>query len=304
MSDATATRAGFVALIGAPNAGKSTLLNALVGAKVSIVSPKVQTTRFRVLGIALEGAAQIVFVDTPGLFEPRKRLDRAMVAAAWQGAADADLVVLVVDAHRNRPGIDPDTAAILEKLGAAGRQAILALNKVDLVPPPVLLPMTERFLATGRVGDVFMVAAESGDGVADLRRRVGELLPAGPHLFPADQLSDLPDRLLAAEIVREQLFRQLAQELPYAATVETEAWTEREDGAVRIDATIFVERDGQKAIVLGKGGARIKAIGAAARRELEALFERRVHLFLHVKVRGGWQDDPERYRAIGLEFEP
>ena len=302
MSDATATRAGFVALIGAPNAGKSTLLNALVGAKVSIVSPKVQTTRFRVLGIALEGAAQIVFVDTPGLFEPRKRLDRAMVAAAWQGAADADLVVLVVDAHRNRPGIDPDTAAILEKLGAAGRQAILALNKVDLVPPPVLLPMTERFLATGRVGDVFMVAAESGDGVADLRRRVGELLPAGPHLFPADQLSDLPDRLLAAEIVREQLFRQLAQELPYAATVETEAWTEREDGAVRIDATIFVERDGQKAIVLGKGGATIKELGSSARTEMEALFGHKVHLFLHVKVRENWADDPAHYREMGLEI--
>ena len=303
MSDAAETRAGFVALVGAPNAGKSTLLNALVGAKVSIVSPKVQTTRFRVLGIAMEGPAQIVFVDTPGIFAPRKRLDRAMVSAAWQGAAEADLVVLVVDAHRNRPGIDPDTGAILDRLGAAGRRAILALNKVDLVKPPELLPMTRRFLDTGRVDDVFMVAAESGDGVGDLKRRVAGLLPAGPHLFPEDQLSDQPDRLLAAEIVREQLFRQLEQELPYAATVETEAWQEREDGSVRIDAVVFVERDGQKAIVLGKGGARIKAIGAAARAELERLFERRVHLFLHVKVRGGWQDDPERYRAMGLEWE-
>jgi GTP-binding protein Era len=303
MSDAAETRAGFVALVGAPNAGKSTLLNALVGAKVSIVSPKVQTTRFRVLGIALEGAAQIVFVDTPGIFAPRKRLDRAMVAAAWQGADDADLAVLVVDAHRNRPGIDPDTEAILARLAGAGRRAVLALNKIDLVKPPELLPMTQRFLDAGPVSEVFMIAAETGDGVADLKRHVAAALPEGPHLFPDDQLSDLPDRLLAAEIVREQLFRQLEQELPYASTVETEAWQERDDGSVRIDAVVFVERDGQKAIVLGKGGARIKAIGAAARRELETLFERRVHLFLHVKVRGGWQDDPERYRALGLDWE-
>mgnify|MGYP001195388763 CR=1 FL=1 len=304
----TDTRAGFVALIGAPNSGKSTLLNALVGAKVSIVSKKVQTTRTRVLGIALEGAAQIVFVDTPGIFAPKKRLDRAMVAAAWQGAEDADLVALLVDAHANVRATDRETEAIVAKLAesgrkAAGRQAVLVLNKVDLVNPPQLLGLAERLNRGGLFTDTFMVSALTGDGVGDLRRHFAKAMPEGPWLYPEDQISDMPDRLLAAELVREQLFEQLHQELPYALTVETEAWEERKDGSVKIDCTIFVERESQRAIVLGKGGERIKAVGAAARKELEALFERRVHLFLFVKVRGKWQDDPERYRAMGLEWE-
>ena len=304
----TDTSAGFVALIGAPNSGKSTLLNALVGAKVSIVSRKVQTTRARVLGIAIEGAAQIVFVDTPGIFAPRKRLDRAMVAAAWQGAEDADLVALLVDAHQNVRANDRETEAIVAKLAgsgrkAAGRKAVLVLNKVDLVNPPQLLGLAERLNRTGVFTDIFMISALTGDGVGDLRRHFAKAMPPGPWLYPEDQISDMPDRLLAAELVREQLFEQLHQELPYALTVETEAWEERQDGSVKIDATIFVERDSQRAIVLGKGGERIKAVGAAARKELEGLFERRVHLFLFVKVREKWQDDPERYRAMGLEWE-
>jgi GTP-binding protein Era len=304
----TDTSAGFVALIGAPNSGKSTLLNALVGAKVSIVSRKVQTTRARVLGIAIEGAAQIVFVDTPGIFAPRKRLDRAMVAAAWQGAEDADLVALLVDAHQNVRANDRETEAIVAKLAesgrkAAGRKAVLVLNKVDLVNPPQLLGLAERLNRTGVFSDIFMISALTGDGVGDLRRHFAKAMPPGPWLYPEDQISDMPDRLLAAELVREQLFENLHQELPYALTVETEAWEERKDGSVKIDATIFVERDSQRAIVLGKGGERIKAVGAAARKELEVLFERRVHLFLFVKVRGKWQDDPERYRAMGLEWE-
>jgi GTP-binding protein Era len=297
-----------VALIGAPNSGKSTLLNALVGAKVSIVSRKVQTTRARVLGIAIEGAAQIVFVDTPGIFAPRKRLDRAMVAAAWQGAEDADLVALLVDAHQNVRATDRETEAIVAKLAesgrkAAGGKAVLVLNKVDLVNPPQLLGLAERLNRTGVFTDIFMISALTGDGVGDLRRHFAKEMPEGPWLYPEDQISDMPDRLLAAEIVREQLFEQLHQELPYALTVETEAWDERKDGSVKIDATIFVERESQRAIVLGKGGERIKMVGAAARKELEALFERRVHLFLFVKVREKWQDDPERYRAMGLEWE-
>jgi GTP-binding protein Era len=295
--------AGFVALIGAPNSGKSTLLNALVGAKVSIVSRKVQTTRARVLGIAIEGPAQIVFVDTPGIFAPRKRLDRAMVAAAWQGAEDADLVALLVDAHANVRASDPDTEAILGKLQVSGRKAVLVLNKVDLVNPPQLLGLAERLNRAGVFTDTFMISALTGDGVGDLRRHFAKAMPAGPWLYPEDQISDMPDRLLAAELVREQLFENLHQELPYALTVETEAWEERKDGSVKIDATIFVQRDSQRAIVLGKGGERIKTVGAAARKELEALFERRVHLFLFVKVREKWQDDPERYRAMGLEWE-
>ncbi len=302
------TSAGFVALIGAPNSGKSTLLNALVGAKVSIVSRKVQTTRARVLGIAIEGRAQIVFVDTPGIFAPRKRLDRAMVAAAWQGADDADLVALLVDAHACARALDDDTLAIVARLAesgrkAAGQKAVLVLNKVDLVNPPQLLGLAQRLNAEGLFSDTFMISALTGDGVGDLRAHFAKAMPSGPWLFPVDQISDMPDRLLAAELVREQLFEQLHQELPYALTVETEAWEERNDGSVKIDATIFVQRDSQRAIVLGKGGERIKTVGAAARKELEALFERRVHLFLFVKVREKWQDDPERYRAMGLEWE-
>ena len=299
----TETRAGFVALIGAPNSGKSTLLNALVGAKVSIVSRKVQTTRARVLGIAIEGAAQIAFVDTPGIFAPRKRLDRAMVAAAWQGVEDADLVALLVDAHAGARSTDAETEAILAKLAESKRKAVLVLNKVDLVNPPQLLGLAERLNRSGSFTDTFMVSALTGDGVGDLRRHFAKAMPEGPWLYPEDQISDMPDRLLAAELVREQLFETLHQELPYALTVETEAWEERNDGSVKIDCTIFVERDSQRAIVLGKGGERIKAAGAAARKELEALFERRVHLFLFVKVRDKWQDDPERYRAMGLEWE-
>lgn len=299
----TDTSAGFVALIGAPNAGKSTLLNALVGAKVSIVSKKAQTTRARVLGIAIEGGAQIVFVDTPGIFAPRKRLDRAMVAAAWRGAEDADLLALLVDAHACARAIDDDTRAIVAKLKDGRRKAVLILNKVDLVNPPQLLGLAAALNREGVFNDTFMISALTGDGVGDVRRHFAKAMPPGPWLFPEDQISDMPDRLLAAEIVREQLFEQLHQELPYALTVETEGWEERKDGSVKIDATIFVQRESQRAIALGAKGERIKAIGAAARKELEALFERRVHLFLFVKVREKWQDDPERYRAMGLEWE-
>jgi GTP-binding protein Era len=263
----------------------------------------VQTTRARVLGIAIEGGAQLVFVDTPGIFAPRKRLDRAMVAAAWQGVDDADLVALLVDAHANVRATGRETEAILARLETSRRKAVLVLNKVDLVNPPQLLGLAERLNRTGLFADTFMVSALSGDGVGDLRRHFAKAMPLGPWLYPEDQISDMPDRLLAAELVREQLFENLHQELPYALTVETEAWEERNDGSVKIDCTIFVQRDSQRAIVLGKGGERIKAAGAAARKELEALFERRVHLFLFVKVRDKWQDDPERYRAMGLEWE-
>jgi GTP-binding protein Era len=301
----TETKAGYVALIGATNSGKSTLLNSLVGAKVSIVSRKVQTTRARILGIVIVGAAQIVFVDTPGIFAPRKRLDRAMLSAAWQGAEEADLVALIVDAadatRPDGPGAAVET--ILQRLEGAGRKAILVLNKVDLVDPPQLLVAAAALNRTNLFTDTFMVSALTGDGVADLRAHFARAMPLGPWLFPQDQLTDMPDRLLAAEIVREQLFDRLHQELPYALTVETEGWEERKDGSVKIDATIFVQRESQRAIALGKAGERIKLIGAAARKELEALFERRVHLFLFVKVRENWQDDPERYRAIGLEWE-
>ena len=299
----TETSAGFVALIGAPNSGKSTLLNALVGAKVSIASRKVQTTRARVLGIAIVGKAQIIFVDTPGIFAPRKRLDRAMVAAAWQGAEDADLIALLVDAHACARTLDRDTAAIVAKLKESGRKAVLILNKVDLVNPPQLLGLADRLNREGVFTDTFMISALTGDGVADVRGHFATAMPAGPWLYPEDQISDMPDRLLAAELVREQLFEQLHQELPYALTVETEGWEERQDGSVKIDATIYVQRESQRAIVLGKAGERIKTVGAGARKELEALFERRVHLFLFVKVREKWQDDPERYRAMGLEWE-
>ncbi len=296
--EASETRCGFVALIGAPNAGKSTLMNNLVGAKVTIVSPKVQTTRTRVLGIVILGASQIVFVDTPGIFAPRRRLDRAMVAAAWQGAADADRVVLLVDAKR---GIDADTQAILDGLSKNKRIAILALNKVDLVKPHELLALTEVLNATGLFSEVFMISALTGDGVPDLAAHLADSLPAGPWLFPEDQISDMPMRLLAAEITREQLFRQLHQELPYALTVETEDWEERRDGSVRIAQVVYVQRDNQKAIVLGKGGQKVKAVGTAARTELEHLLERRVHLNIFVKVRQNWADDPDRYRDWGLD---
>lgn len=292
-------RCGFVAVLGAPNVGKSTLINQIVGAKVSIVSPKVQTTRTRVLGIHIEGTSQIVFIDTPGIFQPRRRLDRAMVAAAWSGAEDADAVLLLVDAAK---GLDANTRAIVERLKSAGRPAILVLNKVDLAKKPALLRFASELNAGGTFTDTFMVSALTGDGVADLVTHLAGRMAEGPWHFPEDQISDMPQRLLAAEITREQLYRQLHEELPYAATVETESWEERRDGSVKIDQVVFVERESQRAIVLGKGGRRIRTLGEAARIELEAIFERRVHLFLFVKVREAWGDDPERYRDWGLDF--
>lgn len=292
-------RAGFVAIVGAPNVGKSTLLNRLVGAKVSIVSPKVQTTRTRVLGICIEGPAQIIFIDTPGIFQPRRRLDRAMVAAAWSGTADADDVLLLVDASR---GLDRNTAAIVKKLKRAERKVILAINKVDLVNKPNLLALAAELNETGAFTDTFMISAETGDGVADLMAFLAGRVAAGPWLFPEDQISDMPGRLTAAEITREQLYLQLHKELPYAAAVETESWKDQDDGSLRIEQVVYVERGSQKAIVLGKKGSRVKSIGEAARKELEEIFERRVHLFLFVKVRGNWGEDPERYRDLGLDF--
>jgi GTPase len=300
MSEAAPRRCGYVALVGAPNAGKSTLLNQLIGAKVSIVSPKVQTTRARVLGITVDGEAQLIFIDTPGIFAPKRRLERAMVAAAWAGAEDADLVVLLVDAAR---GVDEDTRRILDGLKAAGRRAVLALNKVDLVEPQRLLPLTDALRREGLFDAVFMVSALTGDGVEDLRRHLAAALPQGPWLYPEDQLTDLPQRLIAAEVTREQVFLQLHQELPYATLVETEGWEEREDGSVKISQVIHIQRPGQKAIVLGKGGRQIKDIGARARSELERMLGRRVHLFLFVRVSEDWTEDRERYKAMGLEFE-
>ena len=299
-------RCGFVALLGAPNAGKSTLANALTGAKISIVSPKVQTTRTRVLGIVMAGegpaAAQIVLVDTPGIFEPRRRLDRAMVAAAWKGAAEADLVALLVDARKAERQTDADTRRIADGLARAGRPAILLLNKIDLLARERLLAIAGRMTDEGPFTDIFMISALTDSGLDDFLAHCAGRLPAGPHLFDADQLSDMPERLLAAEITREKLFLNLHRELPYALTVETELWEERPDGSVRIEQTIYVRRNSQKSIVLGRGGQQVGRIGAAARRELEALFGRRVHLFLFVKVRDRWQDDPERYRDWGLDF--
>jgi len=299
-ADSAPTRCGFVAVVGAPNAGKSTLVNALVGTKVSIVSPKVQTTRFRVLGIGLTGASQVILVDTPGIFQPRKRLERAMVAAAWSGAADAEHVCLVVDAQR---GADDDTIAIITQLAEAGRRVVLVLNKIDLIRRDKLLGLTAALDAKGLFSDVFMVSALNGSGVADLLAHLGQLVAPGPWMFPEDQVSDMPQRLLAAEITREKAFLTLYQELPYALHVESERWQERDDGSVRIDQVIYVERDSQKAIVLGKGGRQIKTIGAASRTELEELLERRVHLFLYVKVREDWSEKRESYSDIGLEFD-
>jgi GTPase len=293
-------RCATIALIGAPNAGKSTLLNRLVGSKVSIVTPKVQTTRARLLGIAMRGPAQLVFIDTPGIFAPKRRLERAMVAAAWAGAHDADLVVLLVDAAR---GLDPDTERIVAGLEAAQRHAILALNKIDRVPRERLLPLADTLAKRGIFDRIFMIASLTGDGVEDLADHLAQSAPEGPFLFPEDQVSDIPLRLLAAEMVREQVFIQLHQELPYSITVETDEWEERKDGSVKITATIHVSREAHKPIVLGKGGAQVKKIGAAARAELEQALERRVHLFLHVRVTEGWADDRERYEAMRLDFE-
>ena len=295
-----ATRCGFIALIGAPNAGKSTLLNALVGAKVAIVSAKPQTTRMRVLGIINEGASQLIYVDTPGIFTPKRRLDRAMVRAAWSGAGDADIVALVVDAARKQ--IADDTREIVNKLAEAGRPAMLILNKVDATERPRLLAIAAALNAAFAFTDTFMVSALTGDGLDELRRIFAERVSEGPWLYPEDQLSDIPTRLLAAEITREQLYLQLGQELPYASAVEHETWEEREDGSVAIRQAILVERPGQKAIVIGKGGARIKAIGEAARKELVEALGRPVHLFLHVKVQEKWAEDPSHYRDVGLDW--
>jgi GTP-binding protein Era len=293
------TRCGFVALIGAPNAGKSTLINALVGSKVSIVSHKVQTTRMPVRGIAIEGASQIVFIDTPGIFAPKRRLDRAMVTSAWSGAQDADLTGLLIDA---RKGLDAEAEAILAKLGEMRGRVFLILNKIDVVEKPALFALTQALNERVRFDATFMVSALTGDGVADMRAWLARNMPEGPWHYPEDQISDAPLRQLAAEITREKLYARLHQELPYQSTVETETWTELKGGAVRIEQTIFVERESQRKIVIGKGGQTLKAIGAEARKEIGALIEAPVHLFLFVKVREGWGNDPARYRQMGLEF--
>lgn len=293
------TRCGFVALIGAPNAGKSTLLNALVGSKVTIVSHKVQTTRALIRGIAVEDKSQLIFVDTPGIFAPKRRLDRAMVTTAWSGAHEADLVAVLIDA---RKGIDEEAEALLERLADVKGPKILILNKVDVTAKEALLKLTQAANDKAKFESTFMVSALTGDGVADLRRWLAGRMPLGPWLYPADQISEAPLRQLAAEITREKLFERLHQELPYHSTVETEQWKELRGSAVRIEQTIYVERESQRKIVLGKGGATIKAIGEASRREIEKITEGKVHLFLFVKVREGWGDDPERYRAMGLEF--
>lgn len=295
------TRAGFVALIGEPNAGKSTLINRLVGAKVAAVTHKVQTTRMRIRGIVIAGQTQIVVVDTPGLFRPRRRLDRAMVAAAWGGAADADIVVLLVEAHR---GLTAGVQAIIAELKARRTpRAVLAINKIDRVQAPALLPLAEALNAAFPFAATFMISAARGHGVDALCRWLAEALPAGPWLYPADQIADLPLKVIAAELTREKATLRLHEELPYQLTVETEGWEERADGSVRIEQVVYVAREGHRPIVLGEGGATIKAIGQAARAEIAAFLERPVHLFLTVKVRPGWAEERERYDAMGLDFD-
>ena len=294
------TQAGFIALIGEPNAGKSTLLNRMVGAKVSIVTHKVQTTRARIRGICMEGAAQLVFVDTPGLFKPRRRLDRAMVAAAWGGAMNADIVVLLVEAHR---GISSGVQSIIDQLKELeGRRVILAINKIDRVKSDALLALTQQLNAAFAFEKTFMISAERGHGVPDLRAWLGQELPEGPWLYPEDQIADLPLRMIAAEMTREKLTLRLHQELPYQLTVETESWEERPDGSARVDQVIYVVRDGHKGILLGNKGETIKAVSKAAREELEGFLERRVHLFCKVKVRQKWLEDAARYSEMGLDF--
>jgi GTP-binding protein Era len=291
-------RCGLVAVVGAPNAGKSTLVNALAGTKVSIVSPKPQTTRFRIRAVIMRGPAQVILVDTPGIFAPRRRLDRAMVAAAWGGAQDADLALFLVDA---RAGLTDPVRAIAARLAKGRRPVWLALNKVDLIPPPRLLPLAAELNALVPLAETFMISAETGSGLDRLQDRLAEAMPPGHWLFPEDALTDLPNRLLAAEIVREQVLRQTHEEVPHHATVETEQWTERPDGSVRVDCTIYVSRPSQKAIVIGDGGARVKEIGRRARIELTKLLERPVHLFVNVKDRPGWDEERGRLRALGLE---
>ncbi|SDE70755.1 GTP-binding protein Era [Salipiger thiooxidans] len=296
------TRAGFIALIGEPNAGKSTLTNRMVGAKVSIVTHKVQTTRARIRGVAMEGDSQLIFVDTPGLFKPRRRLDRAMVAAAWGGAADADIIVLLIEAHR---GVTEGVERIIDGLAELphGRKVALAINKIDRVEAPVLLALSKDLNDRYAFANTFMISAERGYGVADLRKWLAEEVPESPWLYPEDQIADLPMRMIAAEMTREKLTLRLHQELPYQLTVETEHWQEREDGSARIDQIIYVSRDGHKGIVLGHKGETIKAIGQAARAEIEEFLGRKIHLFLQVKVRENWQDEAERYSEMGLDFK-
>ncbi|MFI4934318.1 MAG: GTPase Era [Caulobacterales bacterium] len=308
------TRAGFAAIIGAPNAGKSTLVNRLVGAKVSIVTQKVQTTRFPVRGVVIAGESQIVLVDTPGIFKPRRRLDRAMIRAAWGGAEDADAVVHLVDAEAElaakAPGARPaerraaeDVRTIIAGLKQAGRPAILALNKIDQVKREELLALTQTLFETGAYSEVLMISATKGSGVEDLKQRLAELMPEGPWLYPADQTGDLPARLLAAEITREKVYLRVHEELPYAASVETTAFEERPDGSARIEQTIYVEREGQRPILLGKGGQTLKWIGEASRTELAQILDRTVHLFLTVKVKGNWAEERGTYRDLGLDFD-
>ncbi len=298
-TDNSQTRSGFIAVLGAPNAGKSTFINRVVGTKVSIVSPKVQTTRTRVLGIMMQGEAQLIFIDTPGIFQPKRRLDRAMVAAAWGGASDADHIVLLVDCLK---GYDKDSKTIVEGLKQKHLKVDLVLNKVDLVAKEKLLELTATLSVEGIFNNIYMISALNGDGVDDLVSDLAKTIPAGPYLFPPDQISDMPARLLAAEVTREQLYMQLHQELPYAVTIETESWEEKKDGSVAINQVIYVERDSQKAIVLGKGGARIKSIGAKSRVQMEEILDQKVHVMLFVKVRENWGNDPERYRDWGLDF--
>ncbi|PZQ98023.1 MAG: GTPase Era [Cereibacter sphaeroides] len=301
-AETTATRAGFVALIGEPNAGKSTLLNRMVGAKVSIVTHKVQTTRARIRGIAMEGNAQIVFVDTPGLFTPRRRLDRAMVAAAWGGAADADIIVLLVEAHR---GMTEGVGRIIDSMRdriPQGQTVALAINKIDRVKAEVLLGLAEKLNEAFPFARTFMISAEKGYGVADLKEWLATQVPEGPWFYPEDQIADLPMRMIAAEITREKLTLRLHEELPYQLTVETEKWEDKPDGSTRIDQLVYVARDGHKGIVLGHGGETIKAVGQAARADLATFLERPVHLFLQVKVRPGWLEEKERFDEMGLDF--
>ncbi len=297
-------RCGFVAVLGAPNAGKSTLVNALVGAKVSIVSPRVQTTRTIVRGIAMFGSAQVIFIDTPGIFQARKRLERAMVAAARASAVDADVVLLVVDAAKAAIGraIDSDTDRIVADIKASGRKALLALNKVDIADKPALLDLTAQLDATSVFSEIFMISALTGDGLDRIRTRIVELILPGPWMFPEDDVSDMPMRLLASEITREKLFLNLRQELPYSCAVETESWEEKKDGSIRIEQIIYITRESHRPIVLGQGGQRIKQIGASSRAELETILGRRVHLFLHVKVNERWTEDRGFYAAWGLDF--
>ena len=294
------TKAGFVALIGAPNAGKSTLTNAMVGQKISIVTPKVQTTRSRIRGISMYGNVQMVFVDTPGIFTPKRRLDRAMVQAAWQGADDGDVLLLMHDCARRI--IDDDTHSILLKLAETGRRASLILNKIDLAPQARLLERAEEMSSLYKFERIFMVSSETGNGIDDLKQWLANKMPKSPFLFDPDDLSDMPLRLLAAETMREKLFLNLHQELPYQLTVETESWEDRNDGSVEVHLSVYVAREGHRGIILGKGGQTMRRIGTAARKELESALDRRVHLFSHVKYRKDWMDNSDRYNLWDLDY--